>query len=511
MSDEKKRQELSKARQEYLANREQLLQKKVDSIALLLFDRLNEDLLKKLELSPDGTIKNNSKNINAVAAIESIYDNFNKKYNIPVIKSFIEDMPMIGSLNQQYFDHVAEKETKAQKKKADRIVNDQLGIDSTGNVIKGGFTDKFIKDPIVKDSIKQKTLEAISQGKGFQEFRKDLQQVVRGVPKQNNGKLHQYYRNNAYDTYTKVDRTYSDSMAKDLKLNYFVWSGGVINTTRALCRHMNGKIVNAVDFAKMKFRNLKLEYRPGVPDGKHSTWRPLLDLGGYACRHTKDYVSTQYALAHSADIVSVNTLTISAIKTQEKPPTVDKVMKIAKKSAPELDRQTLAIANKNNAFTTPVNLKSKGSIERKLKNEYAGDITKLKDAVRTTIIADPDKVDIIIEDLKNENNFIRVKSQKAETDPLGYSGNIVHLQSASNLVMEVQVNSPKIIYAKEKDAELILGKKLFEQIKNETGLEHGLGHHFYEEYRVLNPMVKEEAEKMKKIAEESRAYYNKFR
>lgn len=316
MADDKKRQQLAKARLEYLANREKLLQGKVDALGLKLFDQINEAFLKNLEVSEDGKILNNGKNIRATSAIDEIYRNFNKNFNTPVVKSFLNDISGIGPLNEKYFNEVMNQPTTVSRYRAETVVNNELGIDRKGIPIKDGFTDKFIRDQSVLKSIKEKTLQAITKGQGFQEFRQNLKETIQGVPKQNNGKLHQYYRNNAYDTYSKVDRLYSDTMAKDLKLTYFYWSGGVIPTTRALCRHMNGKIVNAVDFKKMKFGNLKLIYRPGVPDGKHSTWKPLIDLGGYGCRHTKDYISTAVAMKRMSEMVSVNSITIAKIPLQ---------------------------------------------------------------------------------------------------------------------------------------------------------------------------------------------------
>lgn len=511
MADDKKRQALSEARQEYLIKREQLLQKKVDKLGLILFDKINEQFLKQLSTDPEGKIENNGQNIRAVSAIDAIYNNFNKNYNIPVIRSFTSDLSNIGPLNEAYFDEVMQAPTAVSRYRAETVVNEQLGLTRKGTLVKDGFTDKFIRSNEVVQAIKEKTLQAITQGKGFQQFRNDLKQTIQGVPKQNNGKLHQYYRNNAYDTYTKVDRLYSDNMAKDLKLTYFYWSGGVIPTTRALCRHMDGKIVNAIDFKKMKFKNLKLQYRPGVPDGKHSTWKPLNDLGGYGCRHTKDYISNAMAVNRMKDIIDVNTITIVPIKTQPKPISTDYVKRKAKQAGPELQDLQDKLSKKHGATATPVNYKSAESIERKVATEYKGDYEKLKDAVRTTIITDPDKIESVIKDIEKDSMHVRTKSQLAETDPLGYSGNIVSVKSKNGTLMEVQVNSPKIIYTKEVDAKLILGEKLFNQIKEETGLEHGLGHTYYEQFRVLNPAVKNEAQRMKEIAEKSKAYYSKFR
>ncbi|MDO4763731.1 MAG: hypothetical protein Q4A00_05060, partial [Flavobacteriaceae bacterium] len=74
---------------------------------------------------------------------------------------------------------------------------------------------------------------------------------------------------------------------------------------------------------------------------------------------------------------------------------------------------------------------------------------------------------------------------------------------------EIQFNTEKMIYAKEKpnDAIRIIGEKRWKEINKETGLEGGLGHRFYEEMRVLpkNDIRRIELEK------KSIEYYSKFR
>lgn len=314
--DDRKRQLLAEARGSYLEKRELLLQKNVDKLGIKLFDQIFEKHLKDLKVDANGALEKSNANIAMVRDIDRIYNSFALNYNTPVIKSFVNDLSGIGALNEKYFDEVSQQPAAVSKQAADKIINQQLGIDSNGKPIKDGFVDKFARSTEVRDKIKQETLKAITQGKGFQQFRRDLRETIQGHPgKSATGSLHQYYRNNAYDTYSKVDRTYSDLIAKDLKLTFFYWSGGVINTTRALCRHMNAKIVNALDFKKLKYKDLKIIYRPGVPDGKHSTWVPLKDLGGYGCRHRKDYISTALAMKRQSEFVSVNSISNTHFET----------------------------------------------------------------------------------------------------------------------------------------------------------------------------------------------------
>ena len=63
-----------------------------------------------------------------------------------------------------------------------------------------------------------------------------------------------------------------------------------------------------------------------------------------------------------------------------------------------------------------------------------------------------------------------------------------------------------MIYGKEKDAKLIIGEEIFNAIKSKSGLEHGLGHSWYEKVRKLNKDAdKELIDELNKL---QRDYYN---
>lgn len=183
----------------------------------------------------------------------------------------------------------------------------------------------------------------------------------------------------------------------------------------------------------------------------------------------------------------------------------------AKEAAPELDQWGKDLATKYGANVTDINLKSEGSILRKVNSEEGGDLTKIKDAVRNTVVHEnTDQIKEIINDLKNDGRFLRAKSQNHETDPLGYSGNIVNVRLSNGQIGEIQVNTPKMIYAKEKpdDAIRTLGKAKYDQIRKQVGLEGGKGHSIYEEYRKLDPM--KDGKRMRELEKESKNYYKNF-
>ena len=172
--------------------------------------------------------------------------------------------------------------------------------------------------------------------------------------------------------------------------------------------------------------------------------------------------------------------------------------------------QTLAesIASKYNGTTTPINLKSYESILRKSKTENISPY-RIKDTIRTTIIVEKDVIDDVLKELQSSGSFIRLKRQDPERF-MGYSGNIVNIMTSKGLVGEIQVNTAKMIYAKEtpSNAKMILGEELWNQIKNEVGIEGGLGHKLYEEARLLDPII--DFEKISEIKEKSTKYYLHF-
>ena len=210
----------------------------------------------------------------------------------------------------------------------------------------------------------------------------------------------------------------------------------------------------------------------------------------------------------------------SVQKVEEKAPELPKdhkynerlstLMNQAKEIGPDIQNQAEQIANKYGAKCTPINYKTEASIRRKTKNDIE-ELNHTKDLVRTTIIVpDSDEADSVIEkvllELKQQSNFKRMKVQRAEDDPLGYQGNIVNVVGENGLTAEIQVNTESMIYAKEKDAEKIIGSEAFERIKNKTGLEPGKGHEYYEKWRVLPLDSSERAS----IENESKEYYSHF-
>lgn len=153
---------------------------------------------------------------------------------------------------------------------------------------------------------------------------------------------------------------------------------------------------------------------------------------------------------------------------------------------------------------TPTNLKSDNRILQKAHNDYNDNIYDVKDIVRTTIVAEQSLIDTILKNVNEEFNIYRHKEQFFKES--GYSGHIFNIKTSNGTFAEIQVNTPQMIYGKEKDAKLIIGEELFNAIKSKSGLEHGLCHSLYEKVRTLNDDTDNELiDELNKL---QRDYYN---
>ena len=97
---------------------------------------------------------------------------------------------------------------------------------------------------------------------------------------------------------------------------------------------------------------------------------------------------------------------------------------------------------------------------------------------------------------------------KPQNTELGYTGTIINMRGDNGVIAEIQVNTPKMIYAKEPPqiAKSIIGVTAWNAIKKETGLEGGLGHKYYERYRIID----KESEEAQRLIRLSVAYYSHF-
>jgi len=157
-------------------------------------------------------------------------------------------------------------------------------------------------------------------------------------------------------------------------------------------------------------------------------------------------------------------------------------------------------------------IKSKERILEKTILEEGGDINNIRDIARNTIVPFDDAArSKVIATMDARKDIFQKKVQTADKY-MGYEGVLYNIKTPSGLISEIQVVTPKMTFGKNQpDASRgILGDELFDKIAKETGLEPGLGHKLYEDFRGMSIADKEGSPGLRLI-EQSVDYYSKLR
>lgn len=185
---------------------------------------------------------------------------------------------------------------------------------------------------------------------------------------------------------------------------------------------------------------------------------------------------------------------------------VGEMVKNATEQKHHHEKQTHAIALKFPGATATVGpVKTHARAMEKTIKENFGDPTKLKDIIRSTIVAkDPKQLQDIVTHMKSEKNIHRYKSQNTD---LGYKGHLFNYHYPNGVIGEIQANLPHRIYAKEPQvvAQSILGRNIYSQLKKKTEMEGGQGHELYQKHRSsANPKEK------LNLSKKSKEYYKEI-
>lgn len=257
-----------------------------------LLDRIIEEYVDKLEKDAGGNVKNNLANRRKLHLIDNVFSRFVEESGIKLAQKIVSGVNDISEFNARYYTPFTGKtEMRAIMAETETTVKDWLGITAKGKLVENGYLDTLIKDPSIKNQIRNDSFKSIIGQKGYFEVKKDLGNYLvgkkaSGTSAADAGAMQKYYRNFVYDSFSQVDRTQAKIMADKIKLKYAIYEGGIIKTSRDFCRKRNGKVFTTDEIAAFDPK-----------EAKPPNYNPFTDLGGYACRHHLNYVPEAVAFA----------------------------------------------------------------------------------------------------------------------------------------------------------------------------------------------------------------------
>jgi len=268
------------------------LDRQVVGLSEQLLKVIIQEFVDKLDRNGD-VIMNNSKNLKLIAAIDKVYQKFMGQVGGGIAKRIADGSSRIMGYNADYYSQYKKTEAAYKNSTAsvEKIINDRLGIGDKVKLVEGGYMDSLLKDPTAKNAIKNLSYKEVIKGAGFKGFKKGLEKLIVG-DEEKYGAFIQHYRNYAYDSFVQVDRDQTMLLAKDLDLQYFIYEGGLIDSSRPFCIKRAGEVFS-LDESKDWVNDPWIQ--KNLDKGYITSYNPITDCGLFGCRHITRFISKEAA------------------------------------------------------------------------------------------------------------------------------------------------------------------------------------------------------------------------
>lgn len=215
------------------------------------------------------------------------YKSYSNTAQQQLARSILADINNILEDNDGYYKNTT-KRTIAQKEIIKRIVNRRLGINADGKLINKGFMSSLLDDAGLKSDLQKHIFKEVFRGTGPEALRKSIKTYIEG-DKNRLGTFEKYYKTFSYDVYAQISSYTGALYANELGLRYFIYNGGLIETSREFCRKKNGNVYSN-DEGRQWVDDPTLT---AIPSKASYSW--FIDRGGYNCRHFMDFIAKEVA------------------------------------------------------------------------------------------------------------------------------------------------------------------------------------------------------------------------
>lgn len=250
-----------------IQNASTVFEKSVATVQERFYDRVLASL-KNLELDSRGYIKQNAFNRKILTKAQSLFDEAisSASYRNAITKH-LSVISNVNELNNDYFQSINKKFKpnktflKSLERQAVRNINQMI--------LQDGIKAQ-IKIPLNK-IIEQN----ISTGGRYRGLLDQLKQFMDGE-----GNMVRFSSNYLKDLLFEYSRSFQESLTGDLNLDWYLYSGGLTDTSREFCIERSGKFFHRTEIQSWAKRKWK-----GKAAGTTESSIFVL-LGGYNCTHS---------------------------------------------------------------------------------------------------------------------------------------------------------------------------------------------------------------------------------
>lgn len=290
-SNIKKSMKLAQANEHYIDSKLKDLQKKIAAEQERMLNHIYANYVTKLTVDAKGKLLNNAKNIKLINELDAVIDSWNVQFQKNVIAPLAKDLIKLSTYNRPYFLSLGYKEGVVENifDKMD-LINKAIGINANGTLIKDSYLYNLAQNNQLRTELKDYVIKNVLGKTKLKDFTKGFKDLVVGN-KRVDGRLENYYKQFVYDTVNRVDSAQKLYVADELELEYFIYQGQLMKTSRPFCINRAGKVWSREDVAKWEAGDLTDAEMKGLT-------KPMnfyINRGGYNCQHSIRWISKEYA------------------------------------------------------------------------------------------------------------------------------------------------------------------------------------------------------------------------
>lgn len=287
-----------------LDDRQRARLRQLNGIEKLIFVRLMLELTKGLEES-NGRITSRRGFVSLGKAVDQVFDYVEGKQFRSLARNTVRDVASVVSMNAKYYRRmqvVQGGRFGAIQEAVAAAIRKRLGVTAEDDIRARGYLDQLFATNPAREEIKKTVAKSVAAGVPMSVLARSLRIQIQGT-KNAPGVLERTVGGFVLDTYNQADALTNQEFAKRLDLRYFIYSGGLIETSREFCRKRDGQVFTTEEAEKWgtdkTLPRTKAEKEAG---GKPAGYVPLVDRGRWNCRHRILYISEQMAFARRPDL-----------------------------------------------------------------------------------------------------------------------------------------------------------------------------------------------------------------
>ena len=272
-----------------------------------LFNEMIATLIPELDIK-DGLIVDNAHNYRLISVLDKTYKDFQVTSSNIVLNQMTPATAKIVDYSTRYFammftDLPARFENIIAK--SNKLINLKLGLDG-GKLLRGGYLQSFFDSNLLGTDLKNMTSKAVTSGVSMREYVKSLKEMITGSPDTRGG-LERQFQRFAYDIYQQYDAAYNLMLGNEFGFTYFIYQGGLITDSRDFCAAHNNKVWSIEESEDWGSWTPSQGEYPATYEVKakdiysvpsylgYAGYDPLIDRGGYNCRHAMGWISDNMA------------------------------------------------------------------------------------------------------------------------------------------------------------------------------------------------------------------------